>query len=503
MPNPNVSFNGAALINPGAYSLIEASELVPSSQGLATVVAILGDATGGQPGVPYFFRSGSTAQSVLRSGPLLDAIRFAYDPANDGISGGADLVIAIRLDPATQSTLSLAGATGTPVVLTSRDFGAWTTGIQVKVETGSTSGKKVTIQYVDPNLGTITEVYDNQTNAAAVIAAINGGIAGGQGPSQFVTAASATGTDPLTNVAFTPLAGGVDGTTTSTQWTNALAALLLEEVDIIVPVTEDPTITALVQAHVATASSTKTRKERMAIVGGALASGFATSDLYVADLVTKAAALANERVMLVAPGVKRPNSSGVLTTFGPEYLAAIIAGLAAAQTVGDSPTGKYIKAVGLDTQFSPTQTETLLLAGVAPVVFRKSQGFRILQAITTWQTDNNPIHREYSVRRVGDVLMKDIRTTLENTFIGARGDATTVNSMLTTVVARLQRFLSDRAITAFRNVSITVANTVASVSFEFSPTEPIDYILITGTAKPGSLSVTYTGQDSFNGTVGA
>lgn len=503
MPNPNVSFNGAQIINPGAYSKIDASELVPSSKGLATVVAILGDATGGQPGVPLFFRSGASAKAVLRSGNLLDAIRFAYDPANDGSTGGADLVIAIRTDPATQSTLSLAGATGTPVVLTSRDWGLWTTNIQVKVETGSTSGKKVTIQYVDATLGTITEVYDNQANSAAVIAAINNGISGGQAPSQFVTAASGTGTDPLTNVVFTNLAGGVDGTTTSTNYTNALNALLLEAVDIVCVVTNDPTITALVQAHVATASTTKGRAERMAVVGGAPAAGFATTDLYVADLVSKAQALANERVMLVGPGIKRPNSSGVVTTYGPEFLAAIIAGLAAALEVGQSPTGKYVKLVGLDAQFSESQIETLLLGGVCPVRFRKDRGFQIVQAVTTWQTDNNPIHREWSVRRVGDVLMKDIRTTLENQFIGARGDATTVNSMLTATVARLQRFLSDRAITAFRNVSITVANTVATVSFEFSPAEPIDYILITGTAKPGSLAATYSGQDTFTGTVGA
>jgi hypothetical protein len=97
--------------------------------------------------------------------------------------------------------------------------------------------------------------------------------------------------------------------------------------------------------------------------------------------------------------------------------------------------------------------------------------------------------------------MKDIRRTLNAQFIGARGDATTVQSMLTTVVQRLQRFLSDRALTAFRNVSVSVANTVATVSFEFSPTEPIDYFLITGTAKPGSLSATYSGQDSYSGTI--
>lgn len=500
MPNPNQTFNGAQIILPGAYSQIQASELVPSSQGLATVVAIIGDCTGGQPGVPLFFRSGDQAKATLRSGNLLDAIRFAYDPSNDGSQGGADLIVAIRANPATQSTLALAANAGTGITLTSRDYGAWTTGIQAKVEAGSVSGKKITIQYVDTNLGTITEVYDNQATIAALVSAINNGI-NGQSPSQFVTAVAGAGTDPLTNAAFAPLAGGVEGTTTSTQYTAALTKLELEEVDIVVPVTNDPTITALVAAHVAALSGTKGRRERLAVVGGALSTGFGTTDLYVADLVSKAAALASERVMLVAPEIKRPNASGALTIYGPEFLAALVAGLAAAQEVGQSPTAKFIKAVGIGAQFTQTQQETLLLAGVAPVEFRKNQGFKVVQAITTWQTDNNPIHREWSVRRVGDVLMKDLRTTLNQTFTGARGDATTVQSMLSVTVQRLQRFLSDKAITAFRNVSISVQNSVARVSFEFSPAEPINYIFITGTAKPGSLQATFSGQDSFSGTV--
>jgi hypothetical protein len=502
MPNPNVNFNGAGIILPGAYSRIDASELVPSSQGLATVVAIVGDCTGGAPGVPQYFRSGDSAKAIFRSGPLLDAIRFAYSPSNDGSQGGADLVIAIRANPATQSTLALAANAGTGITLTSRDYGLWTTGIQAKVEAGSVSGKKITIQYVDPALGTITEVYDNQANIAALVAAINNGISNGQAPSQFVTAVAGAGTDPITNAAFASLAGGVEGTTTSTHYTNALTKLELEDVDIVVPVTSDPTITALVKAHCETLSTTKGRKERIAIVGGAPGSGFGTTDLYVADLVSKAAALASERVMLVAPGFKRPNGSGVVTAYGSEYLAAMIAGLAAAQEVGQSPTAKFLSLVGLDTQFTQAQQETLLLSGVCPVEFVRNAGFRIVQALTTWQTDANPLHREFSVRRIGDALMKDLRATLNRVFTGARGDATTVQSMLSTVVARLQRYTSDRMITGFRNVSVTVASSVARVAFEFSPVEPINYILITGTAKPGSLAATFTGQDTFNGTIG-
>jgi hypothetical protein len=501
MPNPQIVFNGAQIILPGAYSKIDASELVPSSQGLATVLSIIGDATGGTPGVPYFFRSGDQAKAVLRSGDLLDAIRMAFSPSLNTEEGGADLIVAIRTNPATQSTLALVATAGTGITLTSRDYGLWTTSIQASVAAGSVSGKKITIQYADPNLGTIIEVFDNQTNIAALVTAINSGIAGGQAASQFVTAVAGVGTDPLTNVALTNLAGGVDGTTTSTHYTNALTVLQNEAVDIVVGMTTDPTITPLIQAHCDSMSGVKNRRERICFVGGSTVGSFGTTDLYVADLVTKAAALASSRAVLCAPGIKRPDANGVLKTYGPHFLAACLAGLAAAQELGQTPTGKYLKVVGLDCAFTPTQQETLLLGGVCPVEFLKDQGFRVVQCLTTWQTDNNPINREFSVRRLGDALMKDLRSQLERNFLGARGDSTTVNSMLSLVVQRLQRFTSDRAINGFRNVSVTIANSVARVSFEFTPTEPVNYILITGTAKPASLAASYSGQASFNGTV--
>lgn len=497
MPNPNVSFSGSSLIVPGAFSAIDASQMVSASRGLGNVLAILGDCTGGKPNTPLYFRNGDDAKRVLRSGPLVDAIRMAFDPALSPDVPGADLIVAIRTDPATQSTLNLAGGSGTSITLTSLDYGVWTTSIQVKVESGSSTGKKVTVQYVDTVQGTITEVWDNLADRAACINAINLGVSGQRGPSAYVSAVAGSDTTAPVNVAFTPLASGVDGSTTSTQWTNALTALQTENVDIIVPVTQDQTIAAQVKAHVELMSGVKMRMERIAFVGSS--NNFSTNALYIADLTTNAAALTSSRVVLCAPGIKRPDANGNLKTYGPEFMAACIAGLVAGQQIGESPTYKFVKAVGLDFGFSYTDLESLLLAGVTPVQFVKDQGFRIAQGITTYQTDANPMYREISVRRVGDYLMKSIRTQLERQFVGGRGDSATIQAMQNTVVSMLSSMIQDRIITAFRNVSISIQSSIARVSFEFSPVEPINYIQITGYAKPGSLAVNYTGQSSFTG----
>lgn len=498
MPNPNVNFGGSQLINPGAYSVINASQLVPASKGLGNVLALIGECTGGVPATPQFFRNGDDALRVLRSGPLVDGIRFAFDPSANADVPGADLIVAIRVNPATRSTLALSGSTGIALTLTSIDYGLWTTGISVKVEAGTTSGKKITIQYIDSAQGTILEVFDNVTStAAAAVAAINNGISGQRGPSVYVTAVAGADTTAPVNLVFTPLASGVEGTTTSTQWTNAFNALQTEDVDIIVPISQDQTVAAQVKSHCETQSGLKFRKERIGFVGSSPA--FATNALYLADLQTNALALASSRVALVAPGFRRPNAAGVTTLYGPEYMACAIGGIVAGQQVGESPTFKFIKAVGIDFGFTYSDLESLVLYGVTAVQFVRDQGFRINQGIMTYQTDANPMFREISVRRVGDYLMKTIRTRLEREFVGGRGDSATLRAMGERIISTLNEMVQDRVITAYRDVAISVQSSVARVSFEFSPVEPIDFIQITGYAKPGSLSASFTGQASFTG----
>lgn len=498
MPNPNVGFGGSTLVVPGAYSVIDATQMVPASRGLANVVALIGQATGGVPGVPQYFRNGDTARRVLRSGDLLDACGFAFDPAASPDVRGADLIVAIRINPATQSTLNiLDGSSGVSVTLTSRDYGLWTTNIFAKVEAGSLTGKKITVQYADPQQGTIYEIFDNVVaTQAAFVAAINSGI-GSRPPSAYVTAAVGAGTIPA-NLTLTALAGGVEGTTTSTQWTNAFNALQVEEVQIVVPLTTDQTVAAQAAAHCDLMSGLKERSERIAFVGSS--NVFATNALYITDLTTNAAALADSRTVLWAPGIKRPNASGVVTTYNPSFLAAAMAGLAAGQQVGETPTFKLIKAVGIDFGFTYSDLESLILAGVSAIQFVKNKGFRVAQCVTTYQSDANPMFREFSVRRVGDYLMRTLREDLEAGFVGGRQDQQTLNAMASRVGSVLTDMVADRVIVAFRNLAIAAVSSVVRVSFEFAPTEPINFVEITGYAKPASLAASFTGQDSFTGT---
>jgi hypothetical protein len=141
-------------IIPGGYSRIDS---VKGATGLASANngVVMGQCTGGQPNTLLQFNTIAEAVATLRSGPLMEAVRLAFNPG-----GGLNpqRIFAIRINAATQATLDLVASAVTKITLTSRDYGLYVNQIEITVETSTdTFGKKVTIAFQsDP-----TEVFDN------------------------------------------------------------------------------------------------------------------------------------------------------------------------------------------------------------------------------------------------------------------------------------------------------------------------------------------------------
>lgn len=141
-----VFFNGRLWVSPATMSVIDDSAMFNKNASVGNVLAIIGKSEGGKPFEALSFGSAQEARAVLRSGYSLKAIEKAFDPSSE--TAGPTTVLFVRVNPATQSTLSLSDASGTAVVnLLSEGYGKFTTGIRVKIENGSTTGKKVTSQF--------------------------------------------------------------------------------------------------------------------------------------------------------------------------------------------------------------------------------------------------------------------------------------------------------------------------------------------------------------------
>ena len=128
-----VLFNGAYLVTPTVVSAIDDSQMYPEINPSGNVLALIGESAGGIPKTPTRIRSPYHARQVLGSGPLYDACLRAFAPASE--VGSPAIVLAVRVNPATQSTAVLKNAAAVAIIdLKSTDYGALTTTLAVRLE---------------------------------------------------------------------------------------------------------------------------------------------------------------------------------------------------------------------------------------------------------------------------------------------------------------------------------------------------------------------------------
>lgn len=156
-------FNGKLTSIPGSYSKVDDSGLASVGLGASGIVGILGTAEGGMPaGVmtdpSQFLRISNPAKtgSIFRSGDLREAIDMLFSPSKDTDIAGAQQVIAMKVNPATAASAVFAGASGSVMTLTSEDFGAFTSQVNVSIANGSTQGKLLAIAFEN-----LIETVDN------------------------------------------------------------------------------------------------------------------------------------------------------------------------------------------------------------------------------------------------------------------------------------------------------------------------------------------------------
>jgi hypothetical protein len=118
----NVSFNGATIYKPGAYSRINIDLGGGFALGPVGLIAIFGESTKGRPGseetdIARNFYGANQINEVRQkygSGPLVDAMNFLFSPATDGaVPGGAQAVYVYKTNDSTRATLDLATTYGT------------------------------------------------------------------------------------------------------------------------------------------------------------------------------------------------------------------------------------------------------------------------------------------------------------------------------------------------------------------------------------------------------
>ena len=154
-----IYFNSRVTAIPGSYSEVDASGLAKVGLGATGIVALIGEAEGGEPAVVQPVSNPGKVAKLFRAGDLLEGGNILFDPSKDpDIPGGAQEIMFVKVNPATQSTLTLLEDFGSDAIdLTSRDYGAFTEKISVDVSDGTEVGTKA----VQVSFESVTETFDN------------------------------------------------------------------------------------------------------------------------------------------------------------------------------------------------------------------------------------------------------------------------------------------------------------------------------------------------------
>ena len=117
----NVSFNGATIYRPGAYSKTEIDLSGGFPLGQTGIIGIFGEADSGAPGSSVdiknnFYTPDQLADiiSEYKGGPIADAASFLFAPASDGsIPSGAQAIYIYKTNASVRASLVLASSYGT------------------------------------------------------------------------------------------------------------------------------------------------------------------------------------------------------------------------------------------------------------------------------------------------------------------------------------------------------------------------------------------------------
>lgn len=196
----SVTFNGITRFRPGGITKINAEALNVVGISSAGAVGLIGESSSGASGAVaglVSLRDASQATALYGDGPLVDAIRLAFQSSGDpNIPGGASEVVIYKTNASTQSSIQVPNPAST---LVSDTAAAGSTTTAVNLTTGGLTIDDLIGRWVDfaltglPALATVTATAGTTTTATAV------GLTAGQYVGNIVQFGAATTTPALQN----------------------------------------------------------------------------------------------------------------------------------------------------------------------------------------------------------------------------------------------------------------------------------------------------------------
>lgn len=276
---------------------------------------------------------------------------------------------------------------------------------------------------------------------------------------------------PVANIPLTNLSGGTT-TASPTSWSAMFNAVAGLGAYYVVPLTSSQVhhgeLAAFLDAQAVAGNMMK------GFVGGGINE---TS----AALQARQAGLRDARVGLVGNSGHRTMNDGRNLNFSGYLYAALVAGIASGLPVGEPITYKHTNITALDGAFASTDLDALNAAGVIMSEFvrtRNGSYFRIVSDPTTYNDQAEPVQNRISLGEISDFLSVDLRTILDEQFIGTRLGNTSASILKNAVESYLDQQVIAGTIVSYdpSNVSVIINGNVATINFVVQPAQGLDYI---------------------------
>lgn len=273
--------------------------------------------------------------------------------------------------------------------------------------------------------------------------------------------------------ALTKLEGGSNGEE-PTSWADKLEAFANLGAYYLVPLTDRETVHAEALHFVRERSDSG--EPMRTIVGGGIKE---TKE----KLFGRASSLASPRASLIA------NSGTFVMDDGrrlhaPAYLvASAVAGLASGLGIGESITFKHIQLNELDTIFDSVDLDELNENGIISLEFvrnRTMTNFRIVEDVTTYNDNSDPVKSEMAVGEANDFLVSELKVSLENEFIGTQTVYTSASIMKDYIISFLERKKRDNEIQDYtpEDVQVIIEGKEARISMVVLPIRSLKKISV-------------------------
>jgi len=466
----NISFGGANIKRPGAYSTVDTASMSPASAGGFKVLACIGIV----PGLAAQVETTTVVGTITTAGNVtvvVTALGMTNSPKTISVAVAlADdaSAVATKIRASLSADTNIAGfftvgGTGAVVTLTAKVTALNDDSLNISVANGTSVGltSALTSTTATPGgtsgtpVGTVS-YFNDPTVAGTMIASC-----------ELLDLMKLSWGHGADLIAVSPVASiGADS-----DWQAAIDLLTVESVDGIMIASTAQAIQVKVDTHCTLMSSIKNRRERRAFYGHA-------TGLSVSAVIALQSAINSELALMATPGMYVFDDVGNKVLKPSNYLAAAYAGLWAGRSSQDPITYKYVKCVGLEKVYDGVEIETLLTGHISPTEYVRNKGYRVVQGVTC-SASSDLTQQELSVSSIKVEISQTIRGYLEDKYVGRAGVYGIEVSIYNDLVSILEGFKSTGLISGYAKQKVTKAGTSFIIDWEGIPTLPINNFLIT------------------------